>query len=316
MTVRTNRFRPTSLAGIGSFIAILSCAGTVAAQAAGDADCNGTVELPADLTAVEAVLFTPGSCTGADANRDGVVSAPDVSGVLIAVAVAPSATPTGSAGVPTPTPTATAGLPSGGPEVTFFGLVNADGCAACNVANCLCLGTPTRTPEIDMQGRQVFETSMGTGFLLVVEGKPGLGRAPVGAFVPAPIPNSSLRPDLQIVADHDLGDGGRDICRDDGVPGINPLSFDERGEVTDSMIDLACRFQPMAPTQPCTFNHFGAMSALTPGGLPPGGRQFCLFVSDSLAFQAGTETVMAARLRDTDGDVGTGREIVVRVREP
>lgn len=301
---------------VGALGAIALLAGSAGAQISGDADCNGSID-SSDITAALEALFTSTECTAADANADGAVTAPDVVAVVLVVAAStPVATPTTTPPASTPTPTATTPAGREGPEITFFGLVNADGCAACDVPNCLCLGTPTRTPEIDGQGRRVFEASFGSGFLLVVEGQPGAGRFPVGTFVPAPIPGSPLRPDLQIVSDHDLGDGGDAICLNDGVPGISPLSFEERADVTDAMIDLACRFEARLPTQSCTLNSVGASSVVTPGGLPPDGRQFCLVISNVLAFAAGSETAMAVRLADTSGAVGAPREIVVRVRQP
>jgi hypothetical protein len=305
-------------ASVACIIAVAVTAGGVQGQVAGDANCNGSVE-PSDLTAVIGELFSPTSCAGADANRDSRISAPDVDGVILALPMGVAATPTGTGTVTQATPTPT---PSGpqvdGPQVTFFGLVNADGCAACDVPNCLCLGTPTRTPEMDAQGRQVFETMFGNGFLVVVEGRPGRSGLPVGTFVPPPIPNSSFRPDLQVIVDQSLGNGDAAICgdEDDGVPGINPLSFEDRAEITDAMIDLACRFEPLLPATPCTLNRFGGPSLVTPGNPPPGSQQFCLIVSTFVAFPVGTETTAAVRLTDTEGNVGAAREIVVRVREP
>lgn len=314
------RGREPARAGLVAGFAALSMLVTAAvagAQIPGDADCDGVLQLPADVNAILAGLFAGSSCGGADANRDGRITAPDVEGVLLAIAVEP-ATPTATRTVraTSPTPTATVPESDDGPEVTFFGAVNADGCAACAVPNCQCFGTPTPTPEIDADGRQVFETGFGTGFLLVVEGKPGRSGFPVGTFRPAPIPGSALRPDLQILSDHDLGGGSREICDDNGVPGITPLSFENRADITDAMIDLECHFQPMPPSAPCTVNNFGVESVLSPGGLPAGSRQFCLQVSGVVAFPAGTETVMAVRLMDTGGSVGRPREIVVRVRQP
>ncbi len=305
-------------ASVACLIVVAATAGGATAQVAGDANCDGSIEI-SDLAAAVGEIFSPTGCAGADANQDGRISAPDVAGVILSLAmgIGPTPTRTGIVTEPTPTPTPSGPQPAG-PQVTFFGLVNADGCAACAVPNCLCFGTPTRTPEVDAQGRQVFEANFGSGFLVVAEGKPGRSGLPVGTFLPPPIPNSPFRPDLQVVVDHDLGDGDATICGDDdsGVPGINPLSFEDRADITDAMIDLACRFEPLLPSMPCTLNRSGSPSVVTPGGLPPGSHQFCLIVSTSVAFPVGTETTAAVRLVDTDGNVGAAREIVVRVREP
>jgi hypothetical protein len=309
------RVRSAARAGVTVLILVAVSVAAVRAQLPGDADCNGSVTF-SDLTAVVEALFNPTSCIDTDANHDSRVSAPDIAPVLIAVAMSNATTPSGTPNATTPTPTATTAASTDGPEVTFVGLVNADGCAACDVPNCLCLGTPTRTPEIDAQGRQVFETSFGTGFLLVVEGRPGRSGFPVGTFVPAPIPDSAVRPDLQVLSDHALGDGNPGICLNDGVPAINPLSFENRAGVTDAMIDVACRFNVLHPTVPCTLDRFGDASMVTPGDPPPGSRQFCLPITNVLAFPVATETTMAVRLLDTEGAVGAAREIVVRVRAP
>lgn len=284
-----------------------------------DANCDGRFVVAEDIEAVVTALFDGSDCPAADANMDGRLNAPDIDAVLQRLDSIGDATRTPTRQAPSPTPTPTAG--DEGPGVSFLGLVNADGCFACDVPNCNCAGTPTRTPALDDQGRRVFAPSLGRGFLLVVEARPGSSLLPVGMFVPAAIPNSPQRPDLQIQSNQDLGDGSTAICDHafpafGGVPGIDPPTFEAGAAITDALIDFACRFEVLSPNGPCTLNGFGVPAVLTPGGLPPGSLQFCLSVAAPEGFAEGRDTLLTVRLRDVDGNVGPPAQIVVRVGQP
>lgn len=199
--------------------------------------------------------------------------------------------------------------------MTFFGLARPDGCYACNVASCICLGTPTPTPEFE-NGARVFRVNDQGGFMLVIEGRPGSSGAQVGVNVPDPIPGQPFRPDLQLLADRPLGNGSAAVCDTNsqtggGVPGFGPSDFGPSQAVTDALVDLACRFTPFFPTSPCTLNANGNEAVLTPGGLPSGSRQFCNIVSPLIGFPSG-DTKLTVQLRDRSGNLGPRQSIIVR----
>jgi hypothetical protein len=184
------------------------------------------------------------------------------------------------------------------------------------VPNCDCGASPTPTPEFDNQGRQVFTVSFGSGFLLVIEARPGNMGFSVGTSVP--IPGSAARPDMQVESTRNLGNGSAQICDTQaaaegggGVPGINPHDFGPGQPITNLLQDFACRLTPFQPGTPCTLNRFGAFAVLTPGGLSGGGRQFCHIVRSIEDFPV-DDTILTAQSRDTGGFIGPLKQIVVR----
>lgn len=201
--------------------------------------------------------------------------------------------------------------------VTYFGTAFVNGCGACNEPHCFCVGTPTPTPYFDDNGRQVYLVGP-SGFLLIVEAKPGPNGAAVGRSVPVPIAGQPNRPDLQILPNRNLGNGSAAVCDSQpvgagggGIPGFNPIDFGPSQAVTDALVDFACRFSVQSADSPCTLNSFGNPSVLTPGGLPSTGRQFCYLAEQNSAVPSG-DTVVAVQLRDTQGNLGPRREIVLR----
>ena len=204
-----------------------------------------------------------------------------------------------------------------GPAPRFFGPVNQDGCAFCCEFNCQ--RTPTPTPEYDGVGRRVFRRHEGT-FLLVVEA--GLGtslRVPgsEGVFsgrVVDPISHVSGRPSLQVLADHNLGNGTLAVdCRTVPLGGVRAfpgrLSFPADADVTTGLKDMACRFEMASSSaSACTRNRHGDFSFLVPGT----SRQYCFQVPEVAKFPIG-DTILALQLRDTVGNLGPRQEIVVRV---
>jgi len=123
------------------------------------------------------------------------------------------------------------------------------------------------------------------------------------------------RPDLQIQASRNLGNGSTAVCdtTQGGVPGIDPPRFDEGNPtITNALLDLACRFQALTANEPCTL--------LDPSREhkrvhPDASTQFCSPGSGRTTFPAG-DTVVTVRLRDTTGEVGPPTQIVVRVGTP
>jgi len=173
----------------------------------------------------------------------------------------------------------------------------------------------------DGQGRRVYERKGANGFLLVVEGKPGLNfRQPGtvlmhGSCTPFSTGCAGL-PDLQIEVSRNLGQGSAAVCdtgpTGDGVPGFDPPNFDGSPAVLDAVNDLACRFQAnLTSSDACTKNLFGVEAFEAPDTT----RQYCAVVTGKMPFSGG-DTVVAVQLRDTSGVLGPREEIVVRVPTP
>ncbi|MEO8604315.1 MAG: dockerin type I repeat-containing protein [bacterium] len=204
-----------------------------------------------------------------------------------------------------------------GPTVRFAGAVGQDGCPFCCEFSCQSLATPT--PEIDGQGRRVFRR-VGGRFLLVVEAGPGTSlRQPGSEGVISggdalPITHTSNRPSLQVQASRNLGNGSLAVdCFANpvigGVKGFAAVDFAAGSDVTTGLTDMACRFElATGTTLACTRDRFGNFSFLGSGT----SRQFCFQVKNADVFPLG-DTVVAAQVRDTSGNLGPKLEFVVRV---
>ena len=152
----------------------------------------------------------------------------------------------------------------------------------------------------------------------MIEARPGSSGAAVGTVVlPA---NPSTPPHLQVLVDQPLGNGNSVIdCRSSsqardwgGVPATSALTFDGSQATIDAATDLSCRFEVSATGGPCTLDQFGEYSLLNPNPNDTSVKQFChsLLISD--LFPVG-DTVIAARVLDTEVNPGPVAEIVVRV---
>ena len=137
----------------------------------------------------------------------------------------------------------------------------------------------------------------------------------MGSNVPPPTPGAGIYPSLQILSNRNLGNGSIAICDTQpvaqgggGVPGVSPPDF--ASDKIDALVDFACRFEAKLPSEPCTLGPDGLDATITPN-LPSSGRQFCAVVSRNLEFMAG-DTVLTARVLDTNGRPGPVTEIVVR----
>jgi hypothetical protein len=192
--------------------------------------------------------------------------------------------------------------------ITYFGISRADGFA---------LDSSTA----DDGRRPLFVRAQGQGMILVLEAKPGSSKRQVGdsAFDEAGFP------DLQLLVSQALGDGRPAVCdltpRDDigGVPGVPSLSFDDIPAVINAANDLGCRVDdglghPLgrrssgdACTRSDDANSFGYGFVDQTSAI-----QFCLPIAKAWRFQA-QDTIIAARMRDSAGNIGAIREIVVRV---
>jgi hypothetical protein len=193
-------------------------------------------------------------------------------------------------------------------------VVEQDGCPFCCEFSCQL--TPTPTPELDPQGRRIFRHASGT-FLLVAEAGPGTsGRQPgsEGVFSGSsfqPITDPSGRPSFQALVSADLGDGSIKIdCPLGGVKGYpNALDFPAGPEITATLIDMACRFEMISSTGgACTRDTFGSFAFISSSAT----RQYCFQIPPPSEFPIG-DTIFAVQFRDTNGNLGPKREIVVRV---
>ena len=211
-------------------------------------------------------------------------------------------TPLATSTAPTRTPTPTA-LPGVGPDLTYLGVALAD-------------NRPLLPVGTDDDGRPIFVSRSGFGISLVVEGAPGTSRRPVGsnAYSDAGLP------DLQMIVSRPLGNGSAAVCDDQppligGVPATNPLRFSDTATLVSAVNDLGCRVDdgqgsPLGRTSnnACTIN-LGAEYVFQ---FYASTTQYCLPIAAAWAFPRG-DTVVAARMRDTAGQLGAVREIVVRV---
>lgn len=224
-----------------------------------------------DLEALTSTAFddwTETACTTPDQNLDGRVSAADLVARLLAVDAPPA-----------------------GPLVTFVGLATADG--------------RVLVPVGTQAGLPVFQRPAGSGFLLVVEGRAGASRRPVGIATFQPDSGSERRPDLQILTSRALGDGSPEVCSG-GVPAVVPPDYRPERFVSDALNDLGCNFA--LATGACTVNTHGQPALVTSTSQ----IQFCATVARSWAFPPG-DTLLTVRLRDVAGNLGPARQLVVRV---
>lgn len=185
-----------------------------------------------------------------------------------------------------------------GPIVTYFGAARAD-------------GMPAKPTSIGKDGVPTYSTQVGSGFILVVEGKPGKGNREVGRRVYAYSESDpTVRGDLEVISNRDLGNGTPAVCDRQrpnigGIPGIQPLSFDETPQISAAINDLACRFETFTESDfSCTMNERESYAFVDPETT----TQFCLIVARAYAFPEGT-TELNVRLRDIDANPGPVKKI-------
>lgn len=191
-----------------------------------------------------------------------------------------------------------------------------------------CEHTPTPTPALDAEGRQIFSVGGGAQFVIVVEAAPGLSGALPGRSL-TPVPPSN-RSDLQIESTTNLGvnpttkvcDTGPASQGGGGIPGINPPNFDENNQmITDALNDFACRFgvfntgSGSSATGPCTKVDATQDPQLVTRGAPSGTIQFCDQVATVAAFPPG-DSIVTVKVRDANGNLGSSKQIVIRVATP
>lgn len=224
-------------------------------------------------------------------------------------------TPTATRTVrPTPTITATpAPTPTLGPgaNIGFIGVLRAD-------------ETLLPPADYDDEGRPVYERGIGFSFNLVVDAKPGTdGSLPGTSAFNYVAGDPSARPDLQIEANRDLGNGSSTVCDNmspdfGGIPGIDPPSFAETQAISDALNDFGCRFND--GTGSPGGRDVNSACVLFPDGTyhfvdPVATVEFCAAVNSKMAFPPG-DTIVTAQVRDIGGQVGPQRQIVIRVTPP
>ena len=188
-----------------------------------------------------------------------------------------------------------------GPVVTFFGAAKAD-------------GTKAEPAIVDKDGTATYTTAAGSGFIIVVEVKPGKSGAEVARRVFAYVPNDPhTRPDLEIETSRDMGNGSPTVCDRQrpnigGIPGIHPTSFAETPKVSDAINDFACRFETFIQSDSsCTMSPNGDYSFVNKDTT----TQFCMLVAHAYAFPDG-DTLLTVRVRDTDGNPGPVAHMRIR----
>lgn len=201
--------------------------------------------------------------------------------------------------------------------ITFLGTAHNAGCVACASSECLCQSIPSPTPQFDNQGRQVFVRRQGVNFIVVVEAQPESGGAQVGTTVNPT--NTSEPPDLLIQVSRNLGNGDAVVdCRSGaaasqwgGVPAINPPDENLTPATIQTMTDFACRFTAQPIDSPCTLGIGGDYEFVTEGVAQL--QQFCRIIESSDVFPNG-DTIVSARVRDKNKNIGPTKQIVIRVQ--
>lgn len=227
----------------------------------------------------------------------------------VVVPTVPRGTPTPIDGTPLPTrpvknPDTEKAKQAGktvGPVVTVIGVARAD-------------GKTVEPTSVDKNGVPIYVNYVGSGFILVVEGKPGVSNLEVGRRIVAYDPKDpSVRPDLEIQANKPLGDGSEEICdqrlpKVGGIPAINPPNFAETAKIAATLNDFSCRFQTFIESaESCTLDKYGDYSFVKSDST----TQFCMVVARAWNFPVG-DTMVSVRLRDIEGNPGPVSRFILR----
>lgn len=193
-----------------------------------------------------------------------------------------------------------------GPVITYAGGARADGAIMPSSGK-------------NAQGYPIFHSVVGSGFMIVIEAKPGISNLePARSIFRHDPKDPTARPDLEIEVTRPLGDGSHEVCdarrpRIGGIPAINPPSFAENQQVSDILNDFACRFETFIESNAsCTVEKNGDFSFLNP---KESKVQFCMVVARSWAFPDG-DTLVSVRLRDIEGNPGPVSHFVVQRSRP
>lgn len=294
-------------------LACLIAPAAATGQCVGDCDASGSITVDEVLTGVSIALGARqlDECPAFDVDSSQSVTVDELiqslNAALTGCELPPTPMPTETAtALPPPTPTATIA----GPIITYFGLAGASAQEL----------QPT-TFDGDIP---VFERAAGAGFIIVVEAKLGDGTLLGNASMRSDPFNPRVRPDLQIQANRDLGNGSVAICDKrspppgtdpgGGVPGINPPSYSPDSQlIADALNDFGCRFSFHLSNEPCTYSSLGNPRFLRNDTQ----AQFCTddVVATYWRFPPG-DTLVTVRWADQRGNLGAPRQLIVRVRTP
>lgn len=189
-----------------------------------------------------------------------------------------------------------------GPIITYAGTARADGYGI-------------QANGKNKQGYPIYVNPVGSGFMIVVEGKPGISNLEVGKSIFRYEPDDpTARPDIEIQVTRALGDGSIEVCdarkpKIGGIPAIDPPNFAETPQISATINDFTCRFETFIESNAsCTVDASGDFSFLKPKDSKV---QFCMVVARSWAFQDG-DTLVSVRLRDIEGNPGPVEHFVLQ----
>lgn len=267
----------------------------------------------ATVAAVALVCGTMG-CSAMQSGSPSASAAPPLtSPTPFVVPTVPPGTPTPAGGAALPTrpvknPNTEAEKKAGktvGPVVTFAGVARAD-------------GQLTQPIGKNAEGIPIYRNPVGAGFMIVVEGKPGISNIEVGRSIFNYDANDPhRRPDIEIEVNRPLGNGDPTVCdarppKIGGVPAVNPPSFAENPQVSATLNDLSCRFETFIESNSsCTVEKSGDFSF---ANAKESKVQFCMVVARAWNFPEGN-TLVSVRLRDVDGNAGPVAHFIL-AREP
>jgi hypothetical protein len=195
-----------------------------------------------------------------------------------------------------------------GPEITHLGLARAD-------------GTPLAPDSFDDKGRPVYVREFGAGFVVVVEARSGSSGLPVGPLAyEFDESDPNILPDLQVLVSRPLGNGSPAVCdktvpNAGGVPATPGLEYVATPAVAAAINDFGCRFDNGAGA-PVGVSAADACTSFPSGDFGFVERsselQFCMVVSQAWSFPNG-QTILKVRARDSAGNLGWPREMVIQV---
>jgi hypothetical protein len=198
-----------------------------------------------------------------------------------------------------------------GPTITHFGITNAQ-------------SDPIAPSGIDAEGRPIFIQQLGFGLHVVLEARSGTSGRRAGEHTTSYDLSGAMQdPDLQMILERPLGDGNPmpcDISLPDigGVPATVPLEFQDTPETYEHIEDMGCRFDNGRGDH---LGHRDSLDACTRTNQGFGESfvdrassiQFCTGAIDSAWSFPDGPTIVKARVKDTFGNFGSEREIVVRI---
>ncbi len=189
-----------------------------------------------------------------------------------------------------------------GPVVTFAGTARAD-------------GDPNEPIGKTKDGTPIFLNYVGSGFIIVIEAKPGFSNLEPGRSIFRYDPNDpTKRPDLEIQVDRPMGDGSEAVCdarppKFGGIPAVSPTSWAETKQVSAALNDLSCRFETFIESDSSCTNARNGDFAFVSG--EEASVQFCMVVARKWRFPEG-DTTVSVRIRDREGNPGPVSKFVLR----